>query len=268
MTLWWIGDFVLLLVVVPVVLGLALALLLTSAPARLRAVMRAVLLLSLLLPTTVIAVVWRLLYNPLAGPITGALNAVGLGTLAGDWLGDPGLALDALLVPACWAAFGLSMLVFEAALGAIASEVVDAAQIDGAGTVHFAHHVRRRCGRFDDDDRDGGVRHVLLQRLRDVVAQLDRRETGGVHVADQRQRHFPVRTHLNRLRQLRILVNLDAQFVAGAEVIFLADQRRNGARFLVRIFRGGERTTRQPGHKHDTDPRNDAAMPHDVCPQF
>jgi ABC-type sugar transport system permease subunit len=129
-SLLWLGVAL----VVPVVLGLALALLLTSAPGRLRAVMRAVLLVSLLLPTTVIAVVWRLLYNPLAGPITGVLNAVGLGALAGDWLGDPGLALGALLVPACWAAFGLSMLVFEAALGAISSEVLDAAQIDGAGT--------------------------------------------------------------------------------------------------------------------------------------
>jgi raffinose/stachyose/melibiose transport system permease protein len=136
-SLLWLGVTL----VVPVVLGFALALLLASTPARLRAILRALLLISLLLPTTVIAVVWRLLYNPLAGPITGVLNAVNLGALAGDWLGDPSLALDALLVAACWAAFGLSMLVFEAALGAIASELVDAAQIDGAGAWARFHTI-------------------------------------------------------------------------------------------------------------------------------
>lgn len=128
-SLLWLGVTL----VVPALLGFALALLLGAAPPRLRGVARALLLVSLLLPTTVIAVAWRLLYNPLSGPISGFLKAIGLGALAGDWLGDPRLALDALLVPACWASFGLSMLVFEAALSAISPHIMDAARIDGAG---------------------------------------------------------------------------------------------------------------------------------------
>ncbi len=128
-SLVWLGTTL----VAPVALGLALALLLAAAPRRARAIARALLLVPLLLPTVVLAVVWRLFYNPLAGPLTGSLQRVGLGNLAGDWLGDPRLALGALLVPACWASFGLSMLVFGAALAAIDREIAEAAAIDGAG---------------------------------------------------------------------------------------------------------------------------------------
>lgn len=128
-SLIWLGVTLL----APALLGLALALLLAAAPTRLSAVLRALLLVPLLLPTAVIAVAWRLLYSPLAGPLSGFLQAVGLGGWAADWLGDPRLALGALLVPACWASFGLSLLIFGAALLTISPETRDAARVDGAG---------------------------------------------------------------------------------------------------------------------------------------
>jgi len=124
---------------VPVLLGLGLALLLARAPARLAAVCRALLLTPLLLPSAVIAVTWKLIYNPLNGPLTDLLQTVGL-TTTPDWLGDPSLALGSLLAPACWAAFGLSLLVFGAALAAIGREAREAAAIDGAGAwARFRH---------------------------------------------------------------------------------------------------------------------------------
>jgi raffinose/stachyose/melibiose transport system permease protein len=124
----------------PVLIGLGLALLLARAPAWLASLCRALLLVPLLLPSAVIAVIWKLWYNPLSGPLTRALDALGLGALAGDWLGDPRLALGALLVPACWASFGLSLLVFGAALTAQSAEVHEAAALDAAGTwARFRH---------------------------------------------------------------------------------------------------------------------------------
>ena len=136
-TLLWLGCTL----IVPVVCGLALALLLRAVPPRLRALARALLLLPLLLPTVVIAVIWRLVYNPLSGPLTGVLRALRLDALAGDWLGDPRLALPALLVPACWAAFGVSLLVCEAALGEISPAVLAAAWVDGAGPGARLRHI-------------------------------------------------------------------------------------------------------------------------------
>ena len=54
------------------------------------------------LPTTVITMAWRLLYNSLSGPVTGVLTTARLGALARAWLGDPGLAPEALLVRSVW----------------------------------------------------------------------------------------------------------------------------------------------------------------------
>lgn len=124
----------------PVALGLGLALLLARAPAWLAAPCRALLIVPLLLPSAVIAVTWKLVYTPLHGLLNGALTAFGLGGLAGDWLGDPSLALGALLVAACWASFSLSLLVFGATLAARSPDAHEAAALDGAGAwARFRH---------------------------------------------------------------------------------------------------------------------------------
>jgi raffinose/stachyose/melibiose transport system permease protein len=125
---------------VPVALGLGLALLLARAPARLAAPCRALLIVPLLLPSAVIAVTWKLVYTPLHGLLNSALAALGLGGLAGDWLGDPNLALGSLLVAACWASFSLSLLVFGATLAARSPDAHEAAALDGAGAwARFRH---------------------------------------------------------------------------------------------------------------------------------
>jgi ABC-type sugar transport system permease subunit len=118
---------------VPVLCGLGLALLLAQAPARVGALCRALLLVPLLLPSVVIAVIWKLMYTPMHGFLNGVLQAGGLGVLQQDWLGDPSLALGSLLAAACWASFGLSLLVFGAALASRSQETHEAAALDGAG---------------------------------------------------------------------------------------------------------------------------------------
>jgi raffinose/stachyose/melibiose transport system permease protein len=128
-SLLWLGVTL----IVPVLLGLSLALLAARAPSRSAGICRAFLLTPLLLPSAVIAVIWKLIYTPLHGMLNIVLGTVGLNGWEQDWLGDPDLALGSLLVPACWASFGLSLLVFGAALAMIGRETWDAALIDGAG---------------------------------------------------------------------------------------------------------------------------------------
>ena len=95
-----------------------------------------------------------------------------------------------------------------------------------------------RSDRLDDDDRDDRVVDVLLQRVGDRVAQLDRRLAGRLEVADERQRDLAVRPDLHRLRQLRVLVDLDPELVARAQaVLVVADGRRLAAGILSAVLR-------------------------------
>jgi raffinose/stachyose/melibiose transport system permease protein len=127
--------------VAPMALGLGLALLLRAVPARLAALCRALLLVPLLLPSAVIAVTWKLIYTPLDGLLNTVLTDIGLGALTQDWLGDPNLALGSLLAAACWAGFGLSVLVFGAALATIGRDAQEAAALDGAGAWSCFRHL-------------------------------------------------------------------------------------------------------------------------------
>ena len=65
----------------------------------------------------------------------------------------------------------------------------------------------------------------VLQRRRDRLAQLRRRVAGRHHVVGERQRDLAVGPDLHALRQLRVLVDLDPQLVAGHEAVVGADVR-------------------------------------------
>jgi ABC-type sugar transport system permease subunit len=66
------------------------------------------------------------------GPVNRALELVGLGGLAADWLGDPHTALPAIVIVILWGIFGLGVIVFLAGLAAVPKEIFEAAQLDGA----------------------------------------------------------------------------------------------------------------------------------------
>ncbi len=89
----------------------------------------------------------------------------------------------------------------------------------GARGVDFSHDEEFGWHGLDDDDGDDGVRVVFLERRRQPVAQLARCCPGGGDVADERQRDLSVGTDLQRLRQCRVLVDLDAELVTGDEAV-------------------------------------------------
>jgi raffinose/stachyose/melibiose transport system permease protein len=94
-----------------------------------------------LLPPAVVAAVWTLVYTPISGLLNTALRAVGLGTLQGDWLGDPHLALPALFAAWAWASLGIGTLIFCAGLGSIGREYIEVALVEGAGPLWRFRHV-------------------------------------------------------------------------------------------------------------------------------
>jgi ABC-type sugar transport system permease subunit len=67
------------------------------------------------------------------GPLNRLLRAIGLESIALEWLNGPKSALVALVAVAIWSFFGLGVLIYLAALSTIPIEILEAARLDGVG---------------------------------------------------------------------------------------------------------------------------------------
>jgi raffinose/stachyose/melibiose transport system permease protein len=94
-----------------------------------------------LLSYVVVAILWMWIYNYDWGVVNEGLRAAGLGALARSWLGDPNTALAALIVTHAWKWAGFNMVVCLAAIHALPSEVLEAAELDNCGWAAKLRHV-------------------------------------------------------------------------------------------------------------------------------
>jgi raffinose/stachyose/melibiose transport system permease protein len=117
----------------PMVIGLLVAMLLWTVR-RGGAIYRVIFFLPYVLPGVAIGIVWGWIYDPVNGLLNQFLRAIGLGALATGWLGEPDLALYAVLLTAIWAGTGFAIVIFLSALRNVDTELVDASRIDGANS--------------------------------------------------------------------------------------------------------------------------------------
>lgn len=111
--------------------GLLLALSIERGIARWRVLYRVGYYLPVVTSIVAIAVIWRYVLHPEWGLVNGLLRLAGVS--GPSWLGDPGLAMPAIIAMAVWRNMGGSMVLFIAGLQTIAPELYEAAAIDGAG---------------------------------------------------------------------------------------------------------------------------------------
>ena len=114
-------------VALEVVLGLTAALAIHAQRGGRRLAL-SFLLLAWAMPAVVTAKLFEWLYHPTAGLINVALGARSL-----NWLGDPGLALPAVVLADVWRTMPFVAVLCYARLLAIPAELYEAAQVDGAG---------------------------------------------------------------------------------------------------------------------------------------
>ncbi len=86
-----------------------------------------------LLSYVVVAILWMWIYNYDWGVVNEALRALGLGSWARSWLGDPNFALASVMVTHAWKWAGFNMVVCLAAIHSLPSEVLEAAELDNCG---------------------------------------------------------------------------------------------------------------------------------------
>ncbi|MAQ83631.1 carbohydrate ABC transporter permease [Psychromarinibacter halotolerans] len=118
-------------VIGPTGLGLLLALLVNRMN-RGQGFMKLVYFLPYTLPPVAVAAIWRWMYEPSAGFVNRTLEAVGLGVLAQNWIGDADTVTYSLMAAGLWWSVGFSFIVFFAGLQNLPRECLEAATIDGA----------------------------------------------------------------------------------------------------------------------------------------
>ncbi|HKM62688.1 MAG TPA: sugar ABC transporter permease [Acidisphaera sp.] len=125
-----------------IVPSLILALAFASAvqrPGLLNTVLRTVFVAPLLIPLVAAAALFSFILLPGSGLLDFYLAK--LGVAGTNWLGDPDLALGAVIGITVWKNTGYYMLFFLAGLAAVPDELLDAARIDGAGPWRRFRHV-------------------------------------------------------------------------------------------------------------------------------
>ncbi|MER5438047.1 sugar ABC transporter permease [Streptomyces sp. NPDC002790] len=85
------------------------------------------------LSIAIVAILFRFAYSPNDGATNGALRAVGLDSLAQDWLGDPNVALWSIMAVLVWSTVGFFVVLFSAGMASIPKDFYEAALLDGAG---------------------------------------------------------------------------------------------------------------------------------------
>ncbi|MFS8631312.1 MAG: sugar ABC transporter permease, partial [Bacillales bacterium] len=95
---------------------------------------RALFFFPTILSSVSVAFIWSFIYDPTLGILNELFDAIGLGFLQQNWLGDAEIAIYSLAVTQVWFHAGQMLIIFVAGLQAIPGELYEVAKIEGAGT--------------------------------------------------------------------------------------------------------------------------------------
>ena len=122
-----------------VAVSLAAALLVNAKLTRFKSLFRTIYFAPVVTTLVAVAIVFKYIYHPRFGMLNRFLDTLGLPQP--DWLGNPRLAMFAIILLAVWKGFGYTMLIFIAGLQQIPEELYEAARLDGAGAWRQFRHV-------------------------------------------------------------------------------------------------------------------------------
>lgn len=121
-------------------LGFAAALLFNER-FRGRSLFRALVLIPWILPAVMAAATWRWMYHGDFGIVNAMLMQLGILDARVNWLGDPSLAMWAVIAVNVWKMFPFVMLMLLAGLQAIPFERYEAAWVDGASILQTFRYI-------------------------------------------------------------------------------------------------------------------------------
>ncbi|MFT4283831.1 MAG: sugar ABC transporter permease [Protaetiibacter sp.] len=116
-----------------IILSLVIALALNRSQSRFFRALRSFYFVPAITAIVAVALVWGYLYNTQFGLFNHLLSLVGLPPV--PWLSDPLVVKFSVAAVAIWRGLGLNVIIFLAALQGVPKEYLEAASIDGAGSV-------------------------------------------------------------------------------------------------------------------------------------
>jgi multiple sugar transport system permease protein len=132
--------FVAVAVALEVAIGLAIALVIDDERVALARLTRVLLLVPWGVPPVVNGLLWSFVFNAQYGYLNRALLALGAIREPVNWLGDPTLALGAVVTAYVWRTTPFNILLYHAGLRGIPRDCYEAAAVDGAsGWRRFWH---------------------------------------------------------------------------------------------------------------------------------
>jgi len=130
--LWLSLQFTVITTVVQTILGFIMAYMLYRMSSVMQGIYRVILYLPNILPAAVVSVMWTFIYEPNYGLLDTLLELLHIN--APNWLGDPAWKMPSIVIVNTWKHVGLTMIIYFVAMNAIDKQIVESAQIDGAGS--------------------------------------------------------------------------------------------------------------------------------------
>jgi raffinose/stachyose/melibiose transport system permease protein len=111
---------------------------LKEGPSR---ILRTIFFIPATLSLVVVTKLWVNIFHPTYGMLNKILSLIGLEDLTRVWLGDPNVAICAVIWIMIWQGFGWAMLFFYGGLMTVPKELEEAATVDGANKVQLYANV-------------------------------------------------------------------------------------------------------------------------------
>ncbi|WP_029150331.1 carbohydrate ABC transporter permease [Microbacterium indicum] len=130
--------FIIAIVVFGTAISLAIAMLLRRST-RIAMFGRAAVFIAYVTPQVATSIAWIWMYNDRFGVLNALLSAAGLPRI--DWLGNPGVALVAIIIYTLWNGTGFTMMIFLGGITTLSTDQSEAARLDGANAWQEFWHV-------------------------------------------------------------------------------------------------------------------------------
>lgn len=137
--MWLSFQFTVITTVIQTILGFIMAYMLYRMTPKMQSAYRVILYLPNILPAAVASVMWTFIYEPNYGLLDTLFSLVNID--APNWLGDPAWKMPSIVIVNTWKHVGLTMIIYFVAMNAIDKQIIESAQIDGAGSMGILRSI-------------------------------------------------------------------------------------------------------------------------------